>query len=239
MPLLDEVIAAHGGATRWACIEEFRLRVRIRGNVLALRFKSPRARHFEVTVDPRHVNVSLAPYPQRGQRGVFDGRHVRIETECGRLVTEREVGRGAEGVRRRLIWDDLDLLYFFGYALWNYAVTPFVFLWPGFECREGQAWQERGGNVWRRLHVRYPGSVPAHSREQTCYVDEAGLLRRIDYTAEVLSGRARAAHYCHAHKEVDGVTFPTHRVVFARSRSGHPVRLITFMEGWVDGVVVR
>jgi hypothetical protein len=140
---------------------------------------------------------------------------------------------------RRIVWDDLDLLYFLGYALWNYAVAPFVFLWPEVTCREGDLWQEKDGSVWRRLHVTYPPTFPTHSRKQTYYFDNAGLLRRLDYTAEVFCDLARGAHYCEAPKEFDGLIFPTHRVVFARRGSGHPLRLISLMEGWVDSVVVQ
>ena len=241
VPLLEKVIAAHGGAKRWARVQALKLQVRIGGNILALRFKSPRTRALEVAVDTRRVYISLSPFPRRGMRGIFDGRSVRIETnEEGRLVTQREVARAAGGkVVRRIVWDDLDQLYFIGYALWNYAVTPFVFLWPGFECREGDVWLERDGSVWRRLQVTYPPALPTHSREQTCYFDDAGLLRRLDYTAGVFGAWARGAHYCEAHKKFADLLFPTYRVVFARRASRHPFRLVSLMEGWVDNVIVQ
>ena len=99
--------------------------------------------------------------------------------------------------------------------------------------------QERDGPVWRRLHVTYPHGLTTHSREQTCYFDEAGLLRRLDYTAEVFCHLARGAHYCEAYKKYDDLLFPTYRVVFARRASGHPFRLVSLMEGWVDNVIVQ
>lgn len=71
VPLLDEVVAAHGGAERWARVRRLELQVRIGGNILALRFKSPRNRSLEVTVDTRRVHVSLDPFPRRGMRGIF------------------------------------------------------------------------------------------------------------------------------------------------------------------------
>ena len=183
--LLDEVVVAHGGAPLWACVHQLKLQVRVGGNIFALRFKSPRTRSLEVTVDTRRVHVSLRPFPRNEMRGIFDGRSVRIETsDERRLLARRETVRDADAnVVRRVVWDDLDLLYFLGYSLWNYAVTPFVFLWPGFECREGELWHERDGSAWRRLHVTYPPAFPTHSREQTCYFDDAALLRRLDYTA--------------------------------------------------------
>ncbi len=241
VPLLDEVVAAHGGAGRWSSVHQLRMQVRIGGNILALRFKSPRTRSLEVTVDTRRVHISLHPFPSSGMKGIFDGHSLRIETDNdGRILMQRGVVRGADGeVTRRIVWDDLDLLCFLGYALWNYAVTPFVFLWPGFECHEGKPWRERDGSVWRRLHVTYPPAFPAHSHQQTCYFDEAGLLRRLDYTADVFSECARAAHYCEDHKEFDGLIFPTHRIVYPRLGSGRPCGLVKVMEGWVDSVTVQ
>ena len=50
----------------------------------------------------------------------------------------------------------------------------------GFEVRERGPWLE-DRERWRRLVVRFPADVPAHSREQTYYFDEHGLLRRLDY----------------------------------------------------------
>ena len=235
--LRDEAIAAHGGAERWARLRQLRLRVRVGGNILALRFKSPRTRALEVTVDTRHVNIALHPFPRQGLTGIFDGTSVRIEDADRRVVRARDVRRDAEGrVIRRLIWDDLDLLYFLGYALWNYAVTPFVFTWPGVVCREGERWQERNGASWRRLHVTYPFGFPTHSPDQTFYFDDAGLLRRLDYTADVFGSSARGAHYCEDHRDFGGIVVPTHRVVYTRGTPGHPIRLIKIMEGWIDDV---
>jgi hypothetical protein len=237
-PLLDEVIAAHGGTKRWAEVRRLSLRIRIRGNILLLRLQSPRTRFLNVSVDTQRIHTSLDWFPRQGMTGHLDGQYLRIESSDGRqVVAERDVRRTAEGrVIRRLVWDDLDLLYFLGYSLWNYAVTPFLFLWPGFECREGAPLRERNGATLRSLHVTYPPGFPTHSREQTCYFDTVGLLRRIEYSADVFADRARAVHYCEAHKTFDGLTFPTHRLVFARTASGRSLRWFRLMEGWVDDV---
>ena len=189
-------------------------------------------------VDTHRIQISLDPFPRDGLIGYFDGQHVRIETGGeARVVARREVVRSAAGrVTRRLVWDDLDLLYFLGYALWNYTVTPFVFLWGGFDCREGAPRREPTGETLRSLHVIYPRAVPTHCREQRFYFDTAGLLRRIEYSAEVFGTWARAVHECDSHRTFDGLVFPTHRVVFPRTPSGRAFRSFRLMEGWVDHV---
>jgi hypothetical protein len=51
------------------------------------------------------------------------------------------------------------------------------------------------------------------SPNRCSYVDSSGLIRRHDYTAEVVGGWARAAHHLSAHRQVDDLTFPTRRRV--------------------------
>jgi len=120
----------------------------------------------------------------------------------------------------------------------NWLLQILGFLWPGFECAEGETWREKDGSRWRTLHVIYPPAFPTHSRKQTFYFDEQGLLRRLDYTAYVFSEWTRGAHYCSDHRTFDGLVFPSHRIVYPRLPSGHPFRLFSVMEGWVEDVEV-
>lgn len=156
------------------------------------------------------------------------------------LIEERHITRDSAGrVPRRRIWDDFDLLYFFGYVAWNYLFTPYLFLLPGFESREVAPWCDADGTLWRGLHVRYPLDFPAHCREQTLYFAADGLPRRLDYTAEVFSPLARGAHYAEQHKNFDGLIFPTYRRVFVRGPGGRPLRAVAVLEGWVDDIIVH
>jgi hypothetical protein len=122
-------------------------------------------------------------------------------------------------VRRQLHWDSLDALYFAGYAMWNYLSIPFLFTREGFEVEEGEPLETDGG-PWRRLDVRFPEGFPTHCREQCFYFDHQGLLRRHDYTPDVVGPYARAAHLVSGHREVDGLVFGTHRHVVPRAPGG-------------------
>jgi len=235
--LLDDAIAAHGGLDRWQQIDRLTLDVEIGGNILALKGCLPRLRRLQVEIDPHHVHAVLTPFPRAGHRGIFDRDRLRIETDDGTPVAARAIVRDASGaVPRRLLWSHLDLLYFLGYALWNYSVTPFVFTWPGFECREGSPW--RLGSIWRTLHVRYPPDVPTHCRDQVFYFDERHVLRRLDYTADVFGSFARGAHLCDDTRQFDGILIPTRRVVHPRRRNGQPLVFLRVMEGHVHGVTI-
>ncbi|MGB0094938.1 MAG: hypothetical protein WBP81_20690 [Solirubrobacteraceae bacterium] len=77
--------------------------------------------------------------------------------------------------------------------------------------------------MWRSLLVTYPATIVAHTRPQTYYFDEAGLLRRLDYSVDILGG-GPAVHYPSECREFDGIMVPTKRRVCVRNSDGSPVR---------------
>ena len=178
---------------------------------------------FEVRCSTREQRTVLSPFPEEGRRGVFAGSEVRIESvEDGSVLSSRRDPRSKfPGGRRLLWWDDLDFLYFSGYAMWGYLMAPYSFLGKGVDAREIEPWQQ-DGETWRRLQVTFPDDCHVHCREQIYYYDAEGRLRRNDYTAEVFGSFARSAHMCGEHKTFDGLTLPTRRRVYARRRSNKP-----------------
>lgn len=235
--LLDRAIAAHGGAAAWAGISQLRFRLRVRGTILLSRGRSARLRTFDAVFRTDRVSVRLSPFPQAGCVGVLDGQTVWIEDANGQRLGERTE---AERVHRRAYWwDDLDELYFFAYAFWNYATTPFLLAWPGMDLHELAPVASPEGPL-RRLRVRFPEAIPTHCPEQVFYFGPDGLLRRLDYTADVFGPLARGAHLCMDHKEVCGLVVPTHRRVIPRPVGRWTVPGPSAMEGWIDDVdIVR
>ena len=74
-------------------------------------------------------------------------------------------------------------------------------------------WEENG-EQWRPLKVIVPDSIASHSREQVVYFGPDGLLRRHDYTVEVMGG-APGSNYATAYRNVGGIVVPTKRRVYA------------------------
>ena len=222
--LLDELYAAHGGDAAWRERREIRARVKGGGFALASKLARRRLRDYEITVDVERPRSVLDPYPGPGRRGVFEDDRVRIESADGEVLAERSDPRRAfrPVSRRALWWDPLDSLYFAGYAMWNYLTTPVLLRRSDVAVREGEPWEEKPGERWRRLEVSFPGGLPTHSREQTFYLDDEGRVRRHDYTAEVFGSWARAAHYSWDHREIDRAVLPTRRRVVPRARSNRP-----------------
>jgi hypothetical protein len=221
--LAEHAIAAHGGMTAWEQVGEIVVQISSGGFAFASKLQGHAVRGVKTRVATSGQRVVFEGYPAAGQRGVLEADgSVRVETAAGAVTAAREHPRAAFGdLRHRLWWDRLDILYFGTYAIWTYISTPFVFLREGYELRELDPWDE-GGETWRRLAVTFPDGVQTHSREQVFYIDEAGLIRRHDYTAEPFGGWAKAAHYCFEHRSFDGLLLPTRRLVYPRRADNRP-----------------
>ena len=233
LELCERAIAAHGGLALWQGAGEVEAQVSSGGLAFASKLQGSAVRDVRARVSTSAQHVIFEPYPREGQRGVLepDGS-VRIETDAGELLEARAQPRSAfSDVRHKLWWDRLDILYFGTYAIWTYLSAPFVFALEGYAISELDPWEEQGER-WGRLAVTFPEHVHTHCREQVFYIDERGLIRRHDYTAEPLGSWARAAHYCFDHQAFDGWTVPTRRRVYPRRRNNerrpHP-RLV-----WID-----
>jgi hypothetical protein len=228
MGLLEEVLDAHGGLERWQEATTLRARVRSGGFAFASHFTGKALREFEATVSTREPHSVLAPYPKPGSRGVFAPDEVRIESDSGETLARRADPRAAFGdLRHNVWWDDLDTLYFAGYAIWNYLNAPFLFAAEGYVCEEIEP---RDG--CRRLAVRFPDGVPTHSREQVFAYDDDLKLRRHDYTAEPFGGWAKAAHLCRDHERFEGLLLATSRRVYPRGPGGTPLPFPTLV--WIE-----
>lgn len=109
----------------------------------------------------------------------------------------------------RFPWTDRDVAFFAGYALWNYVAAPF--LWTRCETRELPG---------RRLALTFPYDVPTHCRHQVAHLDATGLVRRLDYTAEVFGPWARAANECLEYASCGRIVVPSRRRVTPRGLRG-------------------
>jgi hypothetical protein len=193
----------------------------------------------EAMASTTRPHVTFTPFVG-AEEGIFDAGRVAVKRAGGEADTRDEPRAAFADHDLNTTWDDLDLLYFTGYAIWNYLATPFMFTRPGFELEELDPWEE-GGEMWRRLRVAFPPEVPTHCREQVCHFDREGLLRRLDYVPEVVSPPSPipAAHYCHDHKEFSGLVVPTRRRVFPRQQDGSPAADQVVVELDVKDVTVR
>ncbi|HZV54627.1 MAG TPA: hypothetical protein VFF82_06785 [Rhodocyclaceae bacterium] len=208
--VIADAIAAHGGEALWRGLASIEAVLSVDGFLFATKHVKP-LRHQRVSASTTEPRFTFFDWPQPGRRGEWLGEEeVRIVADDGTVVAQRRQPRAAfRGLRRELWWDDLDFLFFAGYATWNYLTTPFLFLWPGFRFEILPS--ARGGAV--RLAATFPPNVPSHCHEQVFHFAPRGELLRLDYTAEVVGGWAHAAHLCTDYRDFDGLRAPTTRRV--------------------------
>jgi hypothetical protein len=221
--LLSLAVTAHGGLDRWSELSRFRARLTIGGAVWALKGQPGLFNDVVIEGETRDQRVKISPFPEPGHYATWEPHRQTIETSEGVLVEERlDPGAAFAGHTRETPWDELHAAYFAGEANWNYFVAPFLFTRRDFRTEELEPWAEEG-QVWRRLLVTYPDTIVAHTRQQTYYFDDTGLLRRLDYAVDLLGG-GPAVHYPSAYNDFDGIVLPTRRHVYVRNADGSPRR---------------
>lgn len=213
MQILHEVIEAHGGMDYWSSLGALDAEISAGGFLFTAKQRPvlKRVRMRALTTEPR---FTFFDFPKTGQTSEFIGNdEVRILDSNGAVMAQRRDPRTAfRDIRRQFFWDDLDFIYFAGYATWNYLTAPFMLARKGFVIRMLEPLQGALGQ-FTRLHVTFPPDIPTHSREQVFYFDDQRMLRRLDYTAEVVGGWAHAAHLCDEYRTFDRLRAPTRRWV--------------------------
>jgi hypothetical protein len=222
--LKDLVIAAHGGLDRWNRLTDVRVHLLVGGQLWPLKKQDGIISDSMVRVELHRQFASHYAFANHGLRTSFTPDRVALETTSGQLVAERPDPRAAfHGHVQDTPWDSLHLAYFAGYAISNYMTAPFSFAEPGYVSEELEPWREEG-QTWRRLKVTFPGYIATHCAEQVFYFDVDGLLRRHDYTPEVIGTGPfahSAAHYTSEHQESDGIIVPTRRRVYPVDPEGN------------------
>lgn len=233
--LLGEVIEAHGGRDRWQAVERIDASLSSGGLAFASRFQPFALRNLKISVDPHEPRVILRDFCQTGWSGEWTPRLVQIRDEKESLVNERHNPRAAlQGFAKVFCWDRLDILYFAGYALWNYLSFPFLLELPGVNASEAD-----GAGGERCLNADFAPDFPTHSVRQTFHLDASRRLVRHDYTADLMSQFATAANFCTASEEVAGMRFYTRRKVTPRfgQRLVMPFPTLVWIE--IDKLQVR
>jgi hypothetical protein len=219
--LLKLAIEAHGGLRRWKRTERFRATASITGAIWALKGKPGLLDDVVLEGETHAQRLTITPFPRPGQYATWEPDRQTIETSDGGLIAERDdPGASFAGLSRSSPWDDLQVAYFAGEANWNYFTAPFLFARHDFVTEETRPWQE-DGQTWRRLLVTYPDTIVAHHRQQTYYFDDVGLLRRLDYSVDILGG-GPAVHYPTEYRQFDGIVAATRRRVYVRNPDGTP-----------------
>ena len=211
--LLDVAIKAHGGLARWNKVNAIEIAASITGAIWFVKGKGDYLENVRLTVETRNERVTV-DFPGQNKRAIFEPNRVVIETADGTSIDARDNPEASfEGQQRESPWDELHVAYFVGEALWTYLNTPFLYATSGFVSEEIPSIRVEG-ETWRRLKATFPDYVKSHTREQISCFGADGLLRRHDYTVDILGG-ATGLNYASDYRDVDGIIVPTKRRVYA------------------------
>jgi len=217
--LLEQAVEAHGGLATWTKLHSASAQLDIGGVIWHAKGQPDMFKDVEVEADLREQHIAMTSQAA-GWKGDFTPDLIRFES--GDWFERRFAPRGSyEGHEQLTPWDRLHALYFCSYALWTYLSMPFIYTRPGFNTEELSE-HEENGELWRRLKITFPDSIASHCREQISYFGEDGLLRRHDYTVDVLGG-ATGANYASNYQNVGGIMVPMSRRVYAYNAAGQKI----------------
>ena len=211
--LLDVAVEAHGGLDRWNKVNSVRVAASITGAIWFVKGKGDALKNIVMTIDARKERL-ITDFLDQDKRTIFEPSRVVIEKTDGTLIEARnDPEKSFQGQERETPWDDVHVAYFCGEALWTYLNTPFLYTNEGFATEEISSIQV-AGETWRRLKVTFPDSVKSHTRQQISCFGPDGLLRRHDYTVDILGG-ATGLNYASEYRDVSGILIPTKRRIYA------------------------
>jgi len=129
------------------------------------------SRTFTSPADARSQWISYLPFISKGMRSSCTPEHTVIETLDGKQIRiEKIPALPLTVITVESPWDDLNLAYFSGYAMWNYLNTTFH-LWATRIQGGRNPGLEECGETRRRLRVIFPDYIATHCSEQIFHVN--------------------------------------------------------------------
>jgi hypothetical protein len=219
--LLEIALKAHGGLERWRKVKSIQVDASITGAIWFVKGKPDVLNNVFITAETPLERLTMDLRGQ-GKRTIFEPDHITVVNDEGELIEEKADPRKSfEGQTLKTPWNDVHVAYFSGEAMWSYLNIPFLYAQPGFENQEVVPIQS-GGETWMRLKVTIPDSVKSHTRTQFSCFGSDGLLRRHDYTVDILGG-SQGLNYAHDYATCDGIVFPLTRKVVGYQGDYQPI----------------
>lgn len=220
--LLKIAIQAHGGLDRWNRVKSIKVNASITGAIWYVKGRPDVLKDVVITAETKQERLTM-DFPGQNKRSIFEPDRVVIQNAQGEQIDARDDPRTSfAGQKLETPWDDADVAYFSGEAMWTYLNIPFLFAQPGFVTQEISP-IESEGETWRRLKATFPGNVRSHTKTQISCFGPDGLLRRHDYTVDIL-GESQALNYASDYRNVDGIIFPVTRRVIGYEGDYQPIK---------------
>jgi hypothetical protein len=217
--VIDDAVSAHGGRDRWLAVTSLSAPVSMGGSLWSGKGHDGAFADAAVFIDPHRQHVEFSGFGSRRLRTWFEPGLVSVRTEDGTEIARHRHPRASFSQDASAPWDNIQVVYFASYAIWNYLTLPYLLTTPGIQTVEIEPWPGADSS-WRRASADFAdATVETHNRLQYYSFDSDNLLARHDYDADVLGG-APASNQATAYREFGGLLFPTRRRVTARSADG-------------------
>jgi hypothetical protein len=173
----------------------------------------PGTQDVKIIVDTKAQKVTFEKF------GPYYGSWTPERTEVGKIGSQepldvRENPRAAFNTHTEdTEWDTHNLIYFVGYAFWNYFNFPFLLETSEIQTLEVDESTLESEGKRRSLEVVYPDGYPTHTKVQKYDFDAGYRLRRMHYSVDVIKGGTGAWHNCYNHAVAGKFIYPTLRVV--------------------------
>jgi hypothetical protein len=216
MTLLDDAIEASGGMECWNKLTRFTLQLSIDGILFSKVGQPGRFKDIVAEGSTQNQLVQFTGFSSPDKYGLYQPGCVTIEDAAGRVLGSwNGPQQSFRDPAKHAVWDELHMVFFCGFSVWNYLTMPFLLARPEIRVEELPPWREHD-QLWRRLRAVFPPTVVTHSSEQVFYFDDEALQRRADHD---LLG-TKVAHYSWAHQTFCGILVPTLRRSLTLKRDG-------------------
>ena len=220
--LLTFAVQAHGGRKLWNAFRTLRAKLSVDGAIWQIKQQPGLLTDKVFEIETHEERLTITPFTAPGVRSAFVPGRLVLETLSGDIVEQRDNPQASfEGQVRETPWDKFHVAYFASEALWTYLTSPFLYTYPGFETEEIEPWHE-DGEEWRRLKVTFPDYIASHTKTQVTHFGPDGLMRRHDYTVDILGG-ATGANYPTNYRDVQNLMMPATRRIYAYDDALHKV----------------
>jgi hypothetical protein len=218
----DRMIEAHGGHERWRGISRIMATLSMGGLEFVSHMQPRPLRNVEVAADARNTRLTLSPFPERGQSGVFEASRVYIQDEDDAVISERPApGTVTRSLRHWMLWDTLDVLFVTGITAWQALLFPWLLARTGVNPQPAPP-----GSVdsSRCVRVSFPADLPLVAHEQVFHAGSTGLVERIDYAPEAYAGWLRVCHLMEDFDVFDGLVLPARQSLYPCLPNAKPWR---------------
>jgi hypothetical protein len=227
--LLKNALRMGGGLDLWRLTRRFTVHMSITSLLCTGKCSTANLKELVVEGSTHSQELEITGFSRADMRALYQPDWVALEAHDARGIVERHGSPEAfrQGLQSRT-WDELQLVHYCGYLIWNYMVTPFILADLDVETKERRRKGVLGESL-RRLDVTFPARVVTHAARQSFYFEREGLLRRLDYPAPH-ENDTQIAQIFSGHQRFSGILVPTLCRLLSVGADGVPVAKRTLLD---------